>query len=244
MTPDQFEQYRHEAAHALSDLNEKCENGFRLADWPRWSYDLETASLLFTRDGIPRVIAEIQLVGATSADGATWRWGWADADVPRKSIERMAEAREFGNRERIAQLTSEELPDDPYLGWEMTAVAARILHAKGAYRCPRPGGGVYYFVYLAIAFAPQPEAATVECPIHGRGFPSYLCEHLVAEPAQPWFADEATPENRWPDAWCAQCDAIFLEEGEWNEPASQRIRVKLLCHRCYENKRKLANSGR
>ena len=240
MTPQEFEQYRHQAAHALMDLNEQCENGFRLAEWPRWSYDLDSASLVFARDGVPRVIAAVQLVGSTREDAGTWRWGWADLDVPHASTSRMEEVRTFGVREGIGELTAETLPDDQYLGWEMTAIAARILKAKGAYRCPREGGGFLYFVYTGIAYAPAPETAVVECSAHGRGFPTCLCEHLVADPAQLWFSDEPSPANRWPDAWCAQCDAIFLEHGEWNQQAAARIRVRTICHRCYESKRKLA----
>ena len=224
------------------DLNERCENGFRLAYWPKWSYDLETASLVFTRDGVPRVIAGVQVVGTTSEGRKTWVWGWANSGLPLPAMERMAEVRAFGEREGIEQLTQETLPDDPYLGWELTAIAARILDAKGAFRCPYEDGFLY-LLYTEIAFAPPAEAATVECPTHGRGFPSYLCEHLVADPAQPWFSDEPSAENRWPDAWCSVCDAIFLQEGEWNERTSERIRVKLLCHRCYEGKRKLGKLG-
>jgi len=240
LTPQEFEQYRHQSAHELMDLNEQCENGFRLADWPRWSYDLEAASLVFSRDGVPRVIAAVQAVGSTSGDEAIWRWGWADPELPRSAVERMGEVRDFGRREGVAELTRETLESDAYLGWEMSAVAARILQAKGAFRCRRPEGGVLYFVYTDIGFAPQPETATVECSVHGRGFPAYLCEHLAAEPAQAWFSEEPSAENRWPDAWCARCDAVYLEEGEWNQRASERIRVKLLCHRCYEGKRRAA----
>jgi hypothetical protein len=242
LSPEEFEQYRHQAAHELMDLNEQCENAFRLSDWPRWSYDLETASLTFTRDGVPRVIASVQVAGTTSAAGKSWLWGWANPDTPRLAVERMQEVRAIGEREGIAQLTAESLPDDEFLGWEMTAIAARILGAKGAYRCPS-GDGFIYLVYTDLAFAPQPEAATVECPVHGRGFPAYLCEHLVTEPAQPWFSDEPTAANRWPDAWCGRCDAVFQEAGEWNERNSAQLRIKLLCHRCYEGKRRYSGAG-
>ena len=221
------------------DLNEQCENRFRLSDWPRWSYDLETATLTFTRDGMPRVIASVQVAGTTSGAGKSWLWGWADPNTPHPAVDRMQEVRAFGEREGIAQLTAETLLDDQFLGWEMTAVAARILGAKGAYRCPLEDGFVY-LLYTGLAFAPQPEAATVECPAHGRGFPSYLCEHLVTDPAQPWFSEEPSVGNRWPDAWCGVCDAVFQEAGEWNERNSAQLRIKLLCHRCYEGKRKLA----
>jgi hypothetical protein len=239
LTREEFEQYRHQSAHELMDLNEQCENGFRLSDWPRWSYDLETATLTFTRDGLPRVIAKVQVVGSTSAARKSWLWGWASANTPRPAVERMSEVRAFGEREGIAQLTAESLPDDEFLGWEMTAIAARVLRAKGAYRCPLEDGFLY-LVYTDIAFAPQPEAATVECPTHGRGFPSYMCEHLLTHPAQPWYSDEPSPDNRWPDAWCGACDSVFQQAGEWNQENSAQLRIKRLCHRCYEAKRKLA----
>lgn len=240
MTSQEFEHYRHEAVHALTDLNEQAENGFRLAEWPRWSYDLEAASLVFVRDNVPRVIAAIQVAGSTDAEGKTWRWGWADAAVPHRAAERMDEVRAFGEREAIPELAGGTVPADEHTGWEMTAIAARILEGRGAFRCARPGGGLYYFVYTAMAFAPEAASATVECPAHGRGFPTYLCEHLVADAAQPWYSDEPAPANPWPDAWCRLCDAIYLEEGEWNERNGPRLRVKVLCHRCYEAKRKLA----
>jgi hypothetical protein len=237
LTREDFEHYRHQAGHDLMDLNEQCENGFRLAEWPRYAYDLETASLVFSRDGVPHVIAKVQLVGTIDGEEKTWRWGWADLSVPDVSTRRMEELRAFGEREGIAELTAEALLNEKYLGWEMTAVAAKVLGAKGAYRCPRAEGGTAYFVYTEIAFAPPPETATIECSLHGRGFPAYLCSHLVAEPAQKWFSEEPTLENRWPDAWCETCDRIFLEEGEWNERTGSRIQVKTLCHRCYEGKR-------
>ena len=240
MTPAEFEIFRHQAAHALMDLNEQCENGFRLGDWPRWSCDLERGILEFSRDGAPRVIADVQVAGTTAGGTpGTWRWGWADASLPRRAVERMIEVRSFGEREAVPCLTAGTLPDDEYLGWEMTAVAARVLGARGAFRCPA-GDGFRYLVYTSIAFAPPAESATVECAAHGRGFPAYVCEHLAANPAQPWFGEEATLENRWPDAWCAACDAIFLEAGEWNQRTAGRVNIRTLCHRCYEGKRAMA----
>src|SRR5258705_13471714 len=98
MTPKEFEQYRHQATHDLMDLNEQCENAFRLAEWPRWSYDLEAGELVFARDGVARVIAEVQLVG-TAGENGIWTWGWADSALPRKAVDRMDEVRAFGERQ-------------------------------------------------------------------------------------------------------------------------------------------------
>ena len=38
-------------------------------------------------------------------------------------------------------------------------------------------------------------------------------------------------ENPWPDANCGQCDAVYREQGEWNEENEGRVRIKLLGHR-------------
>lgn len=45
---------------------------------------------------------------------------------------------------------TDSLPDYEHLGWELTAVTARILGAKGAYRCPSDNG-FFYVVFSDIA---------------------------------------------------------------------------------------------
>jgi uncharacterized protein DUF6882 len=238
MEAEQFSEFRHEAVHELMRLNELCEQEFRISSWARWDYDLERGTLTFSQDGKPRVLASIQVIGTTSISGQTWMWGWANESLPASVTKLVAKVRAFGESERIGELTAAELPDDEYLGWGMTAVAAKVLGAQGAYRCPGKNGFVYV-VYSSISFAtkrtadgPRPEQ--VECLDHGSGFAAYACEHLVSNPAQPWFSKEADEEHKWPDAWCAACDAFFQEQGEWNEKNESRIKIKLLCHHCYE----------
>jgi len=74
----------------------------------------------------------------------------------------------------------------------------------------------------------------ITCPEHGEADTTYVCRHLAENPEQPWFCDSPTEENRWPDAWCGQCDAAFREKGEWNEHNEGATEIALLCHRCYE----------
>jgi hypothetical protein len=147
--------------------------------------------------------------------------------------------RDFGTAESIQQLTEAYLPDDEHLGWEMTAVAARILQAKGAYRCPGDGGFVY-LIYTDIAIAEAGEAdrsKKIQCATHGTAYATYVCRHLASDPSQEWFSREPDEENRWPDAWCKQCDTFFQEQGEWNEKNEKKLEIKLICHHCYEKLR-------
>jgi len=241
MDPEQFSIFRHEAVHQLMRLNEECEKTFRISSWPRWDYDLEAGTLTFSVNGTRKVLASIQVIGTTSKSGGTWMWAWANESLPAKVTEAVDRVRAFGETENLTELTQKCLPDDDYLGWEMSAIAAKILQSKGAYRCPDENGFVYV-VYSALRFdneqvAPTDEAKQVACVKHGSGFATYVCEHLVANPAQEWFSSERDDTRQWPDAWCSICDAFFQEEGEWNEKNEAKLKIKLLCHYCYEKKR-------
>ena len=226
------------------DLNQKCDEEFRVGSWPRWGYDLDRAILMFTERGVPKVIASIQVAGTTSKGAGTWMWGWANDSLPPQSTATMAKVKAFGEREKIRQLIEAEAPDDEHLGWEMTAVAAQILGAKGAYCCPS-GDGYVYVVYTDIRFASEKEQELrrIDCDNHGGGFAAYICKHLVANPAQKWFGNQPDDEDKWPDAWCAVCEEIFQEQGEWNEKNESKVEIKLVCHRCYEEMRGKAELG-
>lgn len=75
---------------------------------------------------------------------------------------------------------------------------------------------------------------TVDCPKHGQSFATFVCEHLVQNPAQRWYCDYPEEEDAWPDAWCEQCENRFQEVGEWNESNEDAKAIKVLCNGCYE----------
>jgi hypothetical protein len=238
MTEEQFRKFRHEAVHALMRLNEDCENKFRISSWPRWDYDLERGTLTFSQDDVPKVVASIHLVGTSSNTSGTWLWGWGNGSLPAAATEALKAVRAFGEEEGVVQLTSARVPDDEYLGWGMTAIAAQILGSKGGYRCPGSDGFIYV-VYTELRFAADEPCVDsgkkqVECKIHGSGSQAFVCEHLLSNPAQEWFSEAPSQTNQWPDAWCSVCDAFFQDEGEWNANNESNLKIKLICHQCYE----------
>jgi uncharacterized protein DUF6882 len=242
MNPDEFAKFRHDAVHALMRLNESCEREFQISSWPRWDYDFDQATLTFSKDDAPRIVASIQVVGTTSENSGNWLWSWANQHLPSSVTEEMEQVTIFGERENVPELTSLSAVDDEFVGWQMTAIAARILGSKGAYRCPGENGFIY-LVYSNLSFALSgrntARAQEIRCGTHGAGYPGYptcVCEHLVSNPAQVWFSDDISDEKRWPDAWCVACDAIFQEHGKTDKDES-RIKIQLLCHCCYESLR-------
>jgi hypothetical protein len=237
LTAEEFSQFRHESIHALKRLNEANEQGFRISSWSRYDYDLDRGTLTFSQEDVVRVVASILVVGTTSQSAGTWLWSWANAHLPESVSEPVKKVRDFGISEDVAELADRYLQDDEYVGWAMTAIAARILDAMGAYRCPGTNGYIYMLL-TDIAFADLPPVGTkkkqISCGTHGPAYGTYVCEHLIGNPEQQWFSEEPNQENPWPDAWCGICDATFQTQGEWNEKNENNLKIKLLCHFCYE----------
>lgn len=241
MNSEEFSKFRHDAVHELMRLNDSCEQEFHISSYPRWDYDFARGTLTFSQDGVPKVVALIQVVGTTAESDGTWLWSWANRSSPPLVTSAMQTVRSFGEAHRVTELVAPNLPCDEYLGWAMTAVTAKILGAVGAYRCPGDRGFLY-LVYTKLGSADSmtvtPPTGQVSCAEHGTGNEAFICTHLFSNPAQKWISDEPDEANRWPDAWCVQCEARFQEEGgNWNENNEPQADIKFICHRCYENLR-------
>src|SRR5262245_58070130 len=133
---DWYSQWRHDAVHELQDKNAKLDTEFRLSAWPRWDYDMENCTLTFSQDGSPKVIASVRLIGSTSIELNNWQWGWANKFWPRQVIEGVDAVRAFGEEHGIAELTEGWIEDAENLnsrGWELAAVAVRLLNGLGVY---------------------------------------------------------------------------------------------------------------
>lgn len=86
---------------------------------------------------------------------------------------------------------------------------------------------------------PKEVDQTVQCHTHGPAFQTFICEHLFANPEQEWYSSAPSEDNRWPDAWCSICHEAYKTEGEWNERNENLLKIRLVCHRCYESRRAL-----
>lgn len=150
--PDWYSEWRHDAVHELMEKQDALKKSHRTGSWPRFDYDLDAGTLTFSEDGAPKLVADIQVVGSTGP--SDWMWSWANQHWPPAVVEDMEKVRAFGAKNGIEELTTEFLIDDDLnnLGWEMTAVAARVLNAVGAYRPPRANGGGLFLIYRSIRF--------------------------------------------------------------------------------------------
>ncbi|HEX4001728.1 MAG TPA: hypothetical protein VHX36_03715 [Candidatus Acidoferrales bacterium] len=154
MNAREFTFFVQAAVRQLTKLNKTCEQEFKVSTWPRWRCDLDHGTLTFLRDNAPKVRASIQAIGGVPSGSKSWVWAWANASLPKQVTEVAGKVRAFGEREKLAQLLEESIPADDYLGWEMTALAAKLTGATGAYRC-KSALGLLYVTYTSIGFVPE-----------------------------------------------------------------------------------------
>ena len=146
---DEYEAWRREAFQQLIDKNERVNATYGITAWEEFSYDLGAGTLTFTHKGKARVKADIQLVGAVDQH---WLWGWGNAGWwPDAVLEDARKVKAFGETFGIMELTTARLeaPSFDDLGWMLTAVAARVTDALGAYR-PVDGPRSMFFLYRGL----------------------------------------------------------------------------------------------
>jgi hypothetical protein len=153
--PEWYNEWRHAAVHELQSKNKALAAEFKTGDWPRYDYDIDTGTLVFSDASGPKVRASIQVVGTTSLVAGDWLWAWANSHWPDASIQSALIAKQFGEEHGICELTHRQIADRDDLnglGWALTSVVAKVAGCVGAYRPPRDEGGGLYLVYTQIGW--------------------------------------------------------------------------------------------
>jgi Family of unknown function (DUF6882) len=122
---------------------ERLKSEFDLGRWQRYDYDQDGGTLTFSSDGRIGVVADMHIVGSTSRSGGTWLWSWDNGSILDRVKHCMTLVREYGEQHGFEKLTTAKWPGGEGDGWEMTAVAAYVLEAEGAYRAPHDNGALF-----------------------------------------------------------------------------------------------------
>jgi hypothetical protein len=89
------------------------------------------------------LFASFQVVGSISTTSNTWLWSWANPSILESVKKDIHLVRQFGDKHKLEELTEEKWEADELDGWAMTNVTAKLLNAKGAYRCPNENGAMF-----------------------------------------------------------------------------------------------------
>lgn len=153
MSEEEFTALSEKAYAYLDEKQALAIEQFDLESYERYDWDQEKGELVWSDNGVPKVIADIQFVGSVSTKSKTWLWSWANSTVLDPLSRDIHEVQSFGQAHGIRKLTDEKWPADEVDGWEMTAIAAYVLNALGAYRSP-DDDGFTYMVFTRLRFAP------------------------------------------------------------------------------------------
>lgn len=132
-----------EAVRELETKQDQLQKRFDLSRHESWHWDQETGEIVFSNAGVPAVAASFQFVGSISTKSDTWLWSWGNSSLEPSTVQALLTLRSFGEAQRFASLTVPKWPAAEEDGWELTAVAAKVLSAEGAYRAPSETGLVF-----------------------------------------------------------------------------------------------------
>lgn len=154
-TPGWYREWRHEAFHELEAKNQTLERELKIGHWERWDYDMTRRELTFSDSGEVRLRAEIQIVGSTGRKD--WLWSWANPNWTDNLTGDARTAQGYGEQHSIRELVTGSLKarDLNALGWELTAVTARLAGSVGAYRPQTERGGLFLLIRKIVEVNPS-----------------------------------------------------------------------------------------
>ncbi|MEQ1797386.1 MAG: DUF6882 domain-containing protein [Lacibacter sp.] len=138
----------------LKAQQESSNNLYKIGKYQNWFYDQYTGELTFSDSGVKKVIIDYEEVGSLSYKSNTWLWAWENPNLEEKVKKEIGQVKDYGNKRSFKKLTDPKWKADEYDAWEMTAIAAYLMKAKGAYRVPSKDSLLLSFmIYKRIRWA-------------------------------------------------------------------------------------------
>ena len=158
MTHLEYEAFLSESNAYLKAQIEHAKEQFGIGTLPRYEYDLYRGEIWWSEVGAPKVRGRVTVVGSISTKSDTWLWSWANVHFADATLGDIEKVRDFGVAEGISKLNEQKWGADEVDGWEMTAIAARLLEAQGAYLSPDESG-LLFLLYDQLEQIPVSEIA-------------------------------------------------------------------------------------
>ena len=142
-----FQTLATEASDALTRKQQSLWSRYKLDECDRWDWDRDTGNLVFSQDGQARITADICFTGSDSDANGSWLWAWGNSSFSEGERAALAPVRDLGRELGLLKLAGAYWhTSDADDGWLMTAFAAKVLDAIGAYRTPTDHGHLYMVI--------------------------------------------------------------------------------------------------
>jgi hypothetical protein len=140
MSEPEFQALRQQSNWFMRSQMEQNQKDFGLDAYSRFDWDQWRGELVFSKDGVPKVVARIQVAGTLSTKAKTWFWAWGNSAFLPPIRQSVLRVREFGEERGLLALLQPRWAAKEADAWHMTALTARLIEAKGAFKCPTPDG--------------------------------------------------------------------------------------------------------
>jgi hypothetical protein len=141
-----FDHLSQKAYAYLQEQQDLANKSYKIDQKEHWFYDQATGLLTFSDSGVNKIAITYEEVGSLSFKSNTWLWGWENPHLDDKVKSQISLVRDYGARRGFEKLTNPKWKADEYDAWEMTAIAAYLMKAKGAYRVPSDDSNLYSFM--------------------------------------------------------------------------------------------------
>ena len=134
----EFDKLSKKAYEYLIEQQKIIEETYGIHNYENWFYEQETGILTFSNNETDEKIVEIKYeeVGSISNISETWLWSWANPHLDLKIKTEIESVKKYGIKNDLDFLTKSKWFGDEYDAWEMTAISAFLMQAKGAYKLP------------------------------------------------------------------------------------------------------------
>ena len=133
-----------------------------LRNHERASLNGTTGVLTLHARKLPLLCTKVVLVGTYDRGRRTFRWGWADQDVPMALVSPLEDLRAVGETRGFPELTEAEWQGTEADANSMAMITALVLDGRGTHRVDIDNRVTYYVLLDPIAFESLPPAASGE----------------------------------------------------------------------------------
>jgi hypothetical protein len=144
--PLDFDELLKQAQDYTNACQERLKDEFSMLEWERYDYNQESATLIFSSNGVPRLTMKIQVAGSWSSQSNTWLWSWDNDSILPDAAESVHMLQTFGQQHGFERLASAYWPAEEVDAWEMTCIACLLLQGEGVYRAPDDKGALFMVV--------------------------------------------------------------------------------------------------
>jgi len=144
--PSDWDESLAEAQAHTQACRERLETEHALMDYPRYAYDQESATLVFSGADRPNLSMDIEIVGSWAAKSGTWLWAWENDSILPSAKQYVHVLRQYGDQNGFERLSTAYWEASQVDAWEMASVACLLLQADGVYRAPDEDGALFMLV--------------------------------------------------------------------------------------------------